>query len=398
MCTLLCRGSRTNGLRCEDDQVAAHLACDDGLHDEGSKLIVSPQTAGNERVRRRMKMLLIVALALACAVVALRLRPISSLTMSIVAVNIESITQQDENRRGVFLDQLHMVTVGKPWKDVCKIYNFVTGAFCNTSVTDTFSQCPRQLRETAQAFNGSNLTASDRTAIYAHMMDGPKRGGFKHCVPDSLCGAPEGFAGRDTHGTSLGINYSSVRGGRLCDGGVTKVYHVTSMWACQRILADGFDIELSEKGSLGRGVYFSRSKKTAAWRTRHNGCVIIVAVRFGTERRLSCSGWANGCEGGWTWLPEWAKDDPGYGKTLACDGYDSLHSWKHGAASSIFFTDQVVDMIAYPTCGWKGCTHRTGAWLNGRSQLHIPDTCNANAYGEKCTYSNTPEECMGVVA
>lgn len=181
----------------------------------------------------------------------------------------------------------------------------------------------------------------------------------------------------------------SARGLRLCEGGVTKVYHQTDMAACRSILESGFDLAYSSPGNLGMGIYFADSAERTGWKTRHWGCVIEVAVRLGNPKALQCNGRADGCEGGWTWLPERDQGDPDYGSKLNCLGHDSLYTYKHGFEESIFFTDQVVDMIAYPTCTWYGCHRRNGPYLNGRSQLNIPSQCSANDFPDHCNSTGT---------
>lgn len=301
------------------------------------------------------------------------------------------------------LHRIHRLTFGKSSEESCKMFNFIAGVHCNTTQNDTFFQCPHEVQSVAQAFNGSELSASARSAIYEAMIRWAKDKGLSHCVPPSLCGVPKVVAEYQANVRRIAdqgagekrnaTRNASMRGQRLCDGGYTRVYHVTTRWACRNILKKGFDLKYSAPGSLGEGIYFSRSLRTAAWRTRHYGCVIIAAVRFGSEKRLSCSGPWNGCERGWTWLEEWQKRDPTYGKALVCNGYDSLHSWKHGPASAIFFPDQVVDMVAYPTCSWKGCSNRNGGYLNGRNLWHVAKECNPNAFQEKCHFDNVPDSC-----
>jgi hypothetical protein len=177
---------------------------------------------------------------------------------------------------------------------------------------------------------------------------------------------------------------SSSRGQRLCENGVTKVYHQTDMEACRSILENGFDLAYSKPGNLGQGIYFTDTARATGWKTRHWGCVIEVAVRMGDRKGLECTGSSNGCENGWTWLPEADQGDTAYGAKLDCEGHDSLYTYKHGMETSIFFTDQIVDMVAYPTCTHFECYHRTGPYLNGRSELNIPQQCNANDFEEHC--------------
>merc|ERR1712083_106042 len=73
--------------------------------------------------------------------------------------------------------------------------------------------------------------------------------------------------------------------------------------------------------------------------------------------------------------------DPLIGYRLAnTEGVDSLTTIKHGRERSIFFTDQIVDMVAYHT--------DTHSWVNGRSELNSDVTCNPESYR---SYGSPPE-------
>jgi len=156
--------------------------------------------------------------------------------------------------------------------------------------------------------------------------------------------------------TSIKNATAMTRGERLCQGGTQILYHQTDKAACDQLIKQGFDMSRAKPGNLGAGVYFADDAATTNYKTRHKGCIIKALVRLGNVLEL-----------GDRWLQNAGRTpqtcDPLLGYKLAMPGgehVDSLTTIKHGRERSIFFTDQIVDMIAYP-CTKNGT--RTGDFV-----------------------------------
>jgi len=168
--------------------------------------------------------------------------------------------------------------------------------------------------------------------------------------------------------TSIKNATAMTRGERLCQGGTQILYHQTDKAACDQLIKQGFDMSRAKPGNLGAGVYFADDAATTNYKTRHKGCIIKALVRLGNVLEL-----------GDRWLQNAGRTpqtcDPLLGYKLAMPGgehVDSLTTLKHGRERSIFFTDQIVDMVAYHT--------DSNYWVNGRRTLNIPAECDPNAF------------------
>jgi len=177
------------------------------------------------------------------------------------------------------------------------------------------------------------------------------------------------------------------RGERLCGGGLSVLYHQTDMKACKNILKKGFDVGRSTPGNQGMGMYFADTASVTGYKTRHTGCVIKALVRLG-----------NVFDMGNHWLPGVHRlndgCDPLFGYTLANEHFDSVTTIKHGRERAIFFMDQVIDMIAYPTGNYyRNHGEVRGAYINGRSEFNYPSSCNPNDFPEyqppPCNFSES---------
>merc|ERR1712176_1352978 len=99
--------------------------------------------------------------------------------------------------------------------------------------------------------------------------------------------------------------------------------------------------------------------------------------------------------GGDAWLNDLGRIEDGcdtlFGYKLMKEGFQSITTAKKqdwqpddvGVERAIFFVDQIIDMVAYPCeASWGNYGTPTGPYLNDRSELQYPDSCNPDDYPE----------------
>lgn len=172
----------------------------------------------------------------------------------------------------------------------------------------------------------------------------------------------------------------NLRGQALCNGELVELYHQTDMPACRSILEGGFDLGRATPGNQGMGTYFANDAAHTAYKTRHHGCVIKVLARVGNVFHMK-DDWLPDMQNNESLeglgIPNEAGCDTLFGYKLMKKNFQSIATDKHGAERAIFFDDQILDMVAYPTRR-KG--RRSGGYLNGRSELKYPESCDPDDY------------------
>lgn len=176
----------------------------------------------------------------------------------------------------------------------------------------------------------------------------------------------------------------NLRGQALCDGEVMELYHQTDMVACKSILDGGFDLGRTTPGNQGMGTYFADTAQATGHKTRHMGCVIKALVRVGNIFDME-NAWLPDMENNETLeglgIPDEAGCDTMLGYKLMEKNFHSITTVKHGRERAIFFDDQILDMVAYPTdTNWGNNADVRGPYLNDRSELKKPEGCNPADY------------------
>jgi len=165
-----------------------------------------------------------------------------------------------------------------------------------------------------------------------------------------------------------------------------ELYHQTDMKACTSILEGGFDLGRATPGNQGMGTYFADTAQATGHKTRHMGCVIKVLARVGNIFDME-NAWLPDMKNNESLdglgIPNEAGCDTMFGYKLMEKNFQSVTTVKHGRERALFFDDQIIDMVAYPTdTNWGNDARQTGDYINDRSELKYPDSCNPADYPE----------------
>jgi hypothetical protein len=198
--------------------------------------------------------------------------------------------------------------------------------------------------------------------------------GSKECYPKTSCPHP---SQSDDQNQWLWTTTNEQKSGwlvqsraqRLCNGQLLQLFHQTTMAACKSILATGF--LRGHGGLMDSGIYFCESAQETAGKAEHHGCLIEALVQVGNVMDLMTAQ-----------VPDSDRDGK-TGDRLRDMGFDSTTTSEQGIEWAIYFKDQVVDMIAYPSTTTGG---KAGPFVNGKWYLDTGKVPSACASSKVSTY------------